>query len=61
MIAGARPERPKDISDALWMLEERCWAQEPAGRPGFEVVEKEIGTMIFGRGAERKGSALTCT
>ena len=37
-----RPNRPKQLSDELWELLEKCWAQLPADRPSAIDVESMV-------------------
>ncbi|KAI9009231.1 kinase-like domain-containing protein [Hyaloraphidium curvatum] len=40
-----RPTRPNRVSNAMWGLMQRMWAQEAADRPAFIEVAEEIGRM----------------
>ncbi|KAL7674096.1 hypothetical protein ACOME3_000376 [Neoechinorhynchus agilis] len=39
---GMRPERPKNISDDLWKLIERCWHVESSMRPSAAEILEEL-------------------
>ncbi|KAJ3281309.1 hypothetical protein HDU79_010856 [Rhizoclosmatium sp. JEL0117] len=56
VMAGKRPERPdagNDVPDWVWEIIERCWRQDPGGRPDMEAVEVLIGRGgIGGEGVE---------
>lgn len=41
-VERARPRRPDDVPDQMWELIERCWAHEPAERPTFVAIQKEL-------------------
>lgn len=41
VLRGRRPERPKDIGDAIWKLVESCWNEDPTARPSpHQLVER---------------------
>ncbi|TFK52977.1 kinase-like protein [Heliocybe sulcata] len=38
VMKSKRPSRPSAMSDGLWNIVERCWAQDPAARPHIDAV-----------------------
>ncbi|KAH8830011.1 kinase-like domain-containing protein [Flagelloscypha sp. PMI_526] len=49
VLQGERPERPHQIeclTDVLWNLIERCWAQKPEARPTFDDITITMGGVI---------------
>lgn len=44
ITAGGRPPRPTHsaFTDELWMLTQRCWAQEPQSRPEVSEALRDL-------------------
>lgn len=47
ILAGVRPERPKNIPDFYWDLIEHCWDQSTLSRPSFENILRDIKSHDF--------------
>lgn len=56
-IGGLRPPRPDGMSESMWLLTARCWAQDPRLRPRFSIIAREISKMYPCK--TRKDSAIT--
>ena len=48
ILSGERPKRPEhpSITDDLWNLNQRCWAQEPLLRPEISEVVRHLQTSL---------------
>ncbi|KAH7922686.1 hypothetical protein BV22DRAFT_640835 [Leucogyrophana mollusca] len=44
LTAGERPARCVDVNDAVWVLIERCWHQDPAQRPSASDIVHYLGS-----------------
>lgn len=44
-VAGLRPDKPGDMSDALWSLVNICWAQLPDDRPTANQARAQMGAI----------------
>lgn len=44
VLRGMRPHRPEvhGLTDDVWALIERCWAQDPKERPTIDKVVQEL-------------------
>ncbi|KAF9481318.1 kinase-like protein, partial [Pholiota conissans] len=51
VLHGTRPQRPDDyeapqLTDAIWMIAERCWARSPAERPTADTLCRDIKLLL---------------
>ncbi|XP_075719818.1 proto-oncogene tyrosine-protein kinase ROS [Rhinoderma darwinii] len=51
--SGQRMDSPDNCPDDIWDIMLKCWAQNPAERPRFAKIQKQL--------EELKGCSLTCT
>ena len=58
--AGTRPKRPKEpgthdqevpMSDALWEVVQRCWAQDPQQRPSSRLIFEKLSVILGWKGS----------
>lgn len=45
-VEGLRPLRPQEVSDELWELMRRCWAQDAGDRPQFVEIRDALSAML---------------
>ncbi|THH29184.1 hypothetical protein EUX98_g5003 [Antrodiella citrinella] len=66
VLDGKRPPRPstpdeQPMSDSMWKLTRRCWAQNVSDRPSAKKVAKDLEMIVSGKWSISLPNALTGT
>ncbi len=61
IAAGHRPPIPREVPERLQQLITACWAQDPAARPAFSHVCREVMAVLNSMGGSRFGNTTTTT
>ena len=48
VMKGKRPARPGLMSDGVWLVTQRCWAQELSRRPKAVIVAEAMDIVLRG-------------